>query len=249
MVMGKLINLKGQKFVKWTVLEQAEVEDKRGGAQWICKCECGITKTIYGTGLRAGKTTQCYTCSRNAIRIDISGQKFGKWTVLEICHNNTSRKLWKCICECGNEKLIDARSLKDGRTTQCRGCYFKKLKYQNPVNATFINEIKERANKKGIEFNISCEILLKLFIQQNQSCFFCNRKIILLSSSKEYHDTRKEIEHVSVDRIDSSKGYVENNIQLACKACNIAKNTMTNKEFIKLCYNIVTKHNINQVNF
>lgn len=34
----------------------------------------------------------------------------------------------------------------------------------------------------------------------------------------------------SVDRIDSSKGYIRNNVQLVCKGINLMKNTHTNKE-------------------
>lgn len=39
----------------------------------------------------------------------------------------------------------------------------------------------------------------------------------------------------SLDRIDSSIGYVVGNVQLVCRIANVAKNSMTTEEFIKLC--------------
>ena len=37
---------------------------------------------------------------------------------------------------------------------------------------------------------------------------------------------------VSVDRIESGRGYVQGNIQLVCQAINYAKNKFTNEQFL-----------------
>lgn len=51
---------------------------------------------------------------------------FGKWTVLEFSHINSSRSAyWKCKCECGNEHIIAALNLRKGKSTQCRSCAAK----------------------------------------------------------------------------------------------------------------------------
>jgi len=39
----------------------------------------------------------------------------------------------------------------------------------------------------------------------------------------------------SIDRIDSSKGYIEGNIQLVTARTNVAKGNMSNNEFINYC--------------
>jgi len=44
---------------------------------------------------------------------------------------------------------------------------------------------------------------------------------------------------LSIDRIDSSKGYVEGNIQLVCRAVNYAKHALSQQEFIELCKEVV----------
>lgn len=46
---------------------------------------------------------------------------------------------------------------------------------------------------------------------------------------------------LSIDRIDSSRGYVEGNIQLVCHAVNLAKNSWPQDVFIDLCRKIVKK--------
>jgi len=47
----------------------------------------------------------------------------------------------------------------------------------------------------------------------------------------------------SIDRIDSEKGYEENNIQLVCKAVNTAKSDLTPEMFLLLCSAVVERAN------
>ena len=59
---------------------------------------------------------------------DLTGQRFGKVTVLSrVANNKHGRAVWLCKCDCGNEKEIPAANLKSGRTTSC-GCYSGGLK-------------------------------------------------------------------------------------------------------------------------
>lgn len=54
----RLIDLSGQTFRDWLVLEQAG-NTKVGGAIWLCRCTCGVQATVRGADLRAGKSTSC----------------------------------------------------------------------------------------------------------------------------------------------------------------------------------------------
>lgn len=55
--------------------------------------------------------------------IDLTGQKFGKLTVIEHYGKIEGKKghYWKCLCECGNEKLVEGSCLRKGNTKSC-GC-------------------------------------------------------------------------------------------------------------------------------
>jgi hypothetical protein len=53
--------------------------------------------------------------------IDLTGQQFGQWTALSYAGSYR----WLCRCECGTEREVLSRSLKNGRSTSC-GCSYKK---------------------------------------------------------------------------------------------------------------------------
>lgn len=54
---------------------------------------------------------------------DLTGQKFGRLTVLEATDQKTKdgRRIWKCQCDCGNIKFTSNQNLKRGHCTSC-GC-------------------------------------------------------------------------------------------------------------------------------
>ena len=53
---------------------------------------------------------------------DLTGQRFGKWTVKGFDKIKGSSYLWKCVCDCGTEKSVDRSSLKSGYSKNC-GCW------------------------------------------------------------------------------------------------------------------------------
>lgn len=58
--------------------------------------------------------------------IDLTGQRFGRFLVQERGPNitesdGTSRVRWWCLCDCGNQVLVRASSLKAGTSQSC-GC-------------------------------------------------------------------------------------------------------------------------------
>jgi len=54
-------------------------------------------------------------------KIDISGMKFGKWTVKSFDDSGKKLPHWNCVCECGTKRSVWAADLKRGRSTNC-GC-------------------------------------------------------------------------------------------------------------------------------
>lgn len=54
--------------------------------------------------------------------IDLTGQRFGRWTVLyRTQNNNTYQAMWFCRCDCGTERIVNGQSLRRGLSTNC-GC-------------------------------------------------------------------------------------------------------------------------------
>lgn len=54
--------------------------------------------------------------------IDLTGQKFGRWTVVRRSTNTRQGQTrWLCLCECGSEDIVVSVVLRDGRSQSC-GC-------------------------------------------------------------------------------------------------------------------------------
>lgn len=54
--------------------------------------------------------------------IDLTGQKFGRLTVIKRAENKGTRATWLCKCDCGNELIVVGKNLRTGNTKSC-GCY------------------------------------------------------------------------------------------------------------------------------
>lgn len=75
-----------------------------------------------------------------SVRIDLTGQKFGRLTVLEYdleaTKAHTNGAYWKCQCDCGNIKSIAGTYLRRRLTTSC-GCYHKEVIKKDLTNKRF----------------------------------------------------------------------------------------------------------------
>lgn len=58
--------------------------------------------------------------------VDLTGQKFGRLTVVERAENKGKRTAWLCKCDCGNYLKVKGSSLKNGYTKSC-GCLKKEM--------------------------------------------------------------------------------------------------------------------------
>ena len=63
--------------------------------------------------------------------IDLTGQVFGRWTVLSLAedkeHKNRLKRgskgaVWLCRCECGTERTVISYNLRRGNSQSC-GCW------------------------------------------------------------------------------------------------------------------------------
>src|SRR6516162_6731961 len=100
--MSRFINLAGQKFGSWSVLEQA-----RPGLpiKWLCVCDCGISRSVLAGSLRSGVSTNC-GCQR---RIKIAARNL-KHGASKRRAETPEYRCWKHMVErCTNAKSHDFR--------------------------------------------------------------------------------------------------------------------------------------------
>ena len=54
-------------------------------------------------------------------KVDLTGQRYGRLTVLAPAENTGGRTAWLCRCDCGAEVVVRAQHLRTGHTKSC-GC-------------------------------------------------------------------------------------------------------------------------------
>lgn len=135
---GKAIDIKGQKFGRWLVLDRVPNSTSRD-AKWLCQCECGTRKEVLGKNLRNGRSTSCgcYKLEYNkqtminnnkARALDLTGEKYGLLTPLYPIDKRIQGSIvWKCQCDCGNIIELSVDALRGAHATRSCGCHSRSL--------------------------------------------------------------------------------------------------------------------------
>lgn len=164
--------------------------------------------------------------------VDKTGQRFGKLVVRQLAQN--CPVVWLCECDCGNFTRVLSTNLshkKDGslRTASC-GCKQYQLRV-SPAKYVFF-DYRQSAKGKGVPFEISEDAVASL---TSQGCTYCGAPPSRMISPS--HRRKSPVYDVfrwnGIDRIDSSKGYVEGNVVPCCKFCNEMKSDKSGDEFLR----------------
>lgn len=109
----------GKKFGRLTVLKRMP------NKKYQCKCDCGNICEVLIANLNNGNTQSCGCLQKEkASQLsfqDLSGEKFGKLTVIKRIKIDKPGVFYLCKCECGGTSIVSANNLKTGTTTSC-GC-------------------------------------------------------------------------------------------------------------------------------
>lgn len=80
--------------------------------------------------------------------LDLTNQRFGKLVAIVIA-KKTRQNYWLCRCDCGNNTVIDVRSLRSGNTKSC-GCLRRRYQSESMIGRMFSNlEVTGRAETIG----------------------------------------------------------------------------------------------------
>ena len=166
--MGKLVDLTGQCFGHWKVLERANRQGKQ--AYWVCRCDCGAIKMVGSSSLRSGKSKSCgckdgslnpYYIKNNIVYVKLSNcedfmlcdiddwykLRLFKWYKDSFGYAACSKLKKRCHCcvidNSNNNQVIDHinRNRLDNRKSNLRIVSYK----ENVRNSN-----KKSTNKSGI---------------------------------------------------------------------------------------------------
>jgi hypothetical protein len=62
--MKRHIDITGQRFGHLFVVGDSGERTASGAVMWLCKCDCGKKKPVWGNSLRKGNTKSCGSCSK-----------------------------------------------------------------------------------------------------------------------------------------------------------------------------------------
>lgn len=150
--------------------------------------------------------------------IDLTGQRFGKLVVISRESKYNRNATWRCLCDCGKETVVRGDVLKRGTTQSC-GC------------------------GKGLKHGYFQEPWYSSYKAMMERCYLPSSGNYKRYGGKgiavcdEWHDINKFAEWVessgyvpglTIDRMDSSKGYSPDNCRWATKKqqSNNRKNTI-----------------------
>jgi hypothetical protein len=217
--MPKLIDISGQRFNRWLVIDIAKRVDRR--YYWNCICSCGTKRVVAGSALRSGHSPSCGCITKYRI-VDIVGVKFNYLTVLRRVANNLEAEvMWLCKCDCGNEVVVRGSHLKTGNTKSC-GCLQKR----------HISKLGKSMVTHGMTmveplYQVWRNMLGRCSSNSTtRSCYF-DRGIRVCEEWRE--DPRKFVEWalsngykegLELDRIDNDKGYYQENCRFVTRLVN-----------------------------
>lgn len=83
--------------------------------------------------------------------INEKGNHYGALTVIELTKDHNNRTAWRCLCDCGNYKIVRGPDLRKGKITSCGCGIFKnrnKMDLSNKIFGflTVIKEAREKYN-------------------------------------------------------------------------------------------------------
>lgn len=186
--------------------------------KFICKCICGNIVEVDSGNLRKGNIKSCGCLKKENIcnnRIELLGKKFGKLLVIDYYKSINKDVHYKCLCDCGNEPIVNKQKLKNGHTKSC-GCYKSEWAIKNK---TTHNGKKEH---KG-EYSSWKSMRSRCADKNNQSYGGKGIRVCDRWDNFEnflYDMGKKPSNKHEIDRIDSDKNYSPDNCRWVTSTIN-----------------------------
>lgn len=167
------------------------------------------------------------------------GREYNYLTILDAYAGPDGHWFCRYHCRCGNEGVKRLDGVVSGRVPSC-GCVGKvRPSVQGSKNPAFRGcgelraqrflEIQRCAERRNLTFSITKEYVWDLFLKQSRCCALSG---LPLTFGRVYfpHETT-----ASLDRIDSTVGYIEGNVQWVHKDVNKIKRDLPQDRFLELC--------------
>lgn len=224
----------GKAFYKTFSLVSCDCEFHEGSREReIAKCNA---ESGHGTNMcRNCKSKYFNNALKNKKLIEdynILAKQYNLEFVGEISNLATEKSAWKCSC--GDLFERPYREIRQGNSV-CAKCITIKrsksmFKGYEEIGQVYWGRLKFSAKNRGILFDLKIENAYELYLKQNGKCALSGEKIVFKKPGQNVTEST-----ASLDRIDSSQGYIEGNIQWVHKDINQMKMDLDQDYFINMC--------------
>jgi hypothetical protein len=116
----------------------------------------------------------------------------------------------------------------------CKSCSNKKTEnshrgWHRNIRISWFNQFRAGAETRGLVWDLDLDDIADLMVEQDFRCALSGEPI----EFPEFGHPQNA--PASIDRIDSSKGYIKNNVQLVTRKVNMMKQSYSQEEFIEVC--------------
>ena len=215
----------------------SEEYNKSNLKEVIANCKCSNCGSVFKMSLsKLKRSVHCFknccpNCKEDYRKQQIikrhKGIIHGVLEFVDFDHFEKGRAFVKCKCtRCGEITIVRDDKLKGNyKPTSCDKCYPKfngEQIHKRCLQASGLSDeeyertrdirnriqsFKRGAKQRNISYNLSDEFAEKLL---QQECYYCGTS-----------------EFIGIDRLDSLKGYSEDNCVSCCKYCNLMKNKLS----------------------
>lgn len=231
--MPKMTSIKiGDRFGKLTIIEDDNkfiIENNNHKRKlFTVKCDCGTIFTTRIDYLSRGDSKQCKLCTSNQKTSVLIGDVYDKLTIKSFIKlKNKKRAVCECIC--GNIVIKRPELLTHINKTNNCGCLPRGgWTGVGKLATSIFNRYKRGAKVRNLIFEIDIKYAWSLYENQNGKCALTGLDISFAKLTINKNDA-------SLDRIDSSKGYIKGNLQWVHKDINYIKMDINQDRFIELC--------------
>lgn len=231
------IDVTGKRFGMLVAVEYAGTS-KYQCAAWKCQCDCGNTRIVRSYDLRAGKVVSC-GCRKAGPRKDMTGYKFGEWTVIGLSGSIDKRRghLWTCECSCGTKRNFPRTYILNGGSKSCsckRPLPFGRKRRTSPPDP-ILQSLKNRWS--GIKERCYNPKIKAYKNYGGRGITVCDEWINNFEAFCEWSKNNGFRIDLELDRIDNDKGYSPDN----CRYVTHKENNRNRRNNRNITFNGETK--------